>query len=311
MSFSSLAEGSPTPITMYENNNMMKQSVSEWEKGGQYFNFQDHEIFYRFHANKDAPVLLLVHGFPTCSWDWSKIWADLQQHFQLLTVDMLGFGFSDKPRQKYSIMQQADIFDAILARLGIDHFHVMAHDYGDTVAQELLARHQQTGRVLSVVLSNGGLFPEMHRPLLLQKLLLSPIGFLISKLTNYKKFKKNFDHICAKPINEEELQNLWLLMRYKNGTTNFHRIIYYIQERKKYRERWVGALQKASVPLHLIVGVLDPISGEHMAAHYEKLISQPDITRLHDVGHYPQLESATEFSQAALYFWQNKGILSK
>ena len=54
--------------------------------------------------------IVLIHGFPTASWDWCKIWNTLRQHYRLLTLDMLGFGFSDKPAgHPYSIMEQADI----------------------------------------------------------------------------------------------------------------------------------------------------------------------------------------------------------
>ena len=54
---------------------------------------------------------------------------------------MIGFGWSDKPRNyAYSIMDQADLHEGLLSDLGVRKALVLAHDYGDTVAQELLAR---------------------------------------------------------------------------------------------------------------------------------------------------------------------------
>ena len=61
-----------------------------------------------------------------------------------IAADFLGFGFSDKPRNyPYSILDQADLLEALLREKGITHVHIISHDYGDTVAQELLARFQE------------------------------------------------------------------------------------------------------------------------------------------------------------------------
>jgi len=89
----------------------------------------------------DAPTLLLIHGFPTSSWDFSPIWQALTTHFNVIAPDLLGFGFSAKPvAYDYSILDQADLCEALLTRLGVNRFHILAHNYGDSVAQELLAR---------------------------------------------------------------------------------------------------------------------------------------------------------------------------
>jgi pimeloyl-ACP methyl ester carboxylesterase len=79
-----------------------------------------------------------------------------------------------------------------------------------------------------------------------------------------------------------------------------HRLIRYMAERRAHRERWVGALQRAHVPLRLVCGAVDPVSGAHMAARYEELVPAPDVVLLPDVGHYPQVE-APEAVLAAYY----------
>ncbi|MGR6872375.1 alpha/beta fold hydrolase [Pseudomonas sp. HK3] len=279
-------------------------SLQQWQEQGDTFSFNGNDIFYLTKGDKQKPALVLIHGFPTCSWDWAKIFPALNEQFYLITLDMLGFGFSDKPKQDYSIFEQADIFDALLSQLNIKQYHLLAHDYGDTVAQELLARHHKTGQILSVVFSNGGLFPETHHPVLLQKLLLSPIGFILSKLVRYEKFKINFDHICAKNLSEDELKGYWQMLEHKGGVLIMHKLIAYMIERKQNRERWVGVMQTTDVPMMLIDGLLDPISGAHMVARYEELIPNPHIVKLEDTGHYPQVESPTEFVNGVLKFLQ-------
>src|ERR1700761_3718080 len=119
----------------------MTQSTDAWRTKGNYFAHRGQNIFWREEGRQDAPALLLIHGFPTASWDWQHVWADLLGRYRLLTLDMIGFGYSDKPRDyTYSIIDQADIYDEFLASRGVGEFHILAHDYGATVAQELIAR---------------------------------------------------------------------------------------------------------------------------------------------------------------------------
>jgi pimeloyl-ACP methyl ester carboxylesterase len=125
-------------------------------------------------ADESKPWLLLIHGYPTSSWDWNFVWADLAAHFRIAAMDMLGFGLSEKPRgHVYSIFTQADFQEALLEHLGVSEAHILAHDYGDTVAQELLARHNEGAlsfSIKSIIFLNGGLFPEQHRARPIQKL---------------------------------------------------------------------------------------------------------------------------------------------
>ena len=62
-------------------------------------------------------------------------------------------------------------------------------------------------------------------------------------------------------------------------------------ERVQYRERWVGALQAAKIPLCFINGVADPISGQHMVDRYRELIPNPQVVELKDIGHFPLIEA--------------------
>ena len=224
---------------------------------------------------------------------------------------MLGFGFSDKPQNvTYIINMQADLLTHFLQLFNVKAAHILSHDYGDTVAQELLARSNLNEayaiKIQSVCLLNGGLFPETHKPVFLQKLLLSPIGALVSRLANYKSFKRNFDNICATPLAEKELNELWQLIAYKQGKPVMAKLIYYITERKLHRARWVGALQHAEIPMRLICGMDDPVSGRYMVKRYRELIINPDIIELEGVRHYPQLEQPIQVTQLFFDFHRQK-----
>ena len=283
-------------------------TIIEWRNAGAYFGHRGHRIFWREDGVADAPVLLLIHGFPTASWDWDALWPEMAKRYRLLTCDMIGFGFSDKPlHYVYSILDQADIFEALLRERGVDRYHVLAHDYGDTVAQELLARSLEPGdrpMLLSVCFLNGGLFPETHRPVLIQKLLLSPIGPLVAKLTNKKAVARNMCRIFGPQTQPDAalIDAFWELMTLHDGLKVFPQLIGYMPERRLRRERWVGALQKTSVPLKLVDGMDDPVSGAHMVRRYRELVAHADITELPGIGHYPQLEAPRDVLAAYLDF---------
>jgi len=289
-------------------------STAKWEKSGAYVTIKGHQIFLMDTLGTDPnvktkEVIVLIHGFPTSSWDWTKIWKPLSAGYRLVAMDMLGFGLSDKPDpHKYSIHEQADIIEGVIAQLGLKNFHVLAHDYGDTVAQELLARQnagQGIGQWNSVCFLNGGLFPETHQALLIQKLLLSPLGPLINKLTTRYRFDVSVSRVFGpntKP-SKQELDGFWQLINHNKGRHIFHNLISYMTNRKTHRTRWVDALRETKVPIALINGSFDPVSGAHMIAHYKNIVGEPDfLTELSDIGHYPQVEDPENVSKAYLNF---------
>ncbi|MBB6520236.1 alpha/beta fold hydrolase [Pseudoteredinibacter isoporae] len=279
----------------------ISKTIENWRSKGLYRQLCGHRIFTidEWCGNEQKPTVVLIHGFPSSSWDWEAIWEPLQGRYRLVTLDMLGFGFSDKPNKRnYSIHGQADLFEALIRELGLEQYHILAHDYGDTVAQELLARQLEgsgAGKCLSACFLNGGIFPETHRALLTQKLLLSPLGPLINHFNGFASFKKNFSSVfgpASKPT-EFELQVFWQLINENNGKHLFHNLITYINDRKQHRERWIKPLQESSIPLALINGSADPVSGAHMVARYKELNCRLDyLKELPLIGHYPQVEDS-------------------
>lgn len=274
-------------------------TLSEWKSKGSYFKYGSHQIFTIDEGQ--GAIILLVHGFPTASWDWWKMWDQLNSTYRILTLDMLGFGFSDKPRgYDYSILDQANLIEQLLLSKQIDRVKILSHDYGDTVAQELLARFNErqiskkNGLIIeSICFLNGGLFPETHQPLVIQKILMSPIGSIVGRLFNRKKLGQNFKKIFGSNTqpSEKELDDFWYLISNNGGKYIFHRLIRYMQERKDHRERWVSAIQKTSIPIRLINGVYDPISGQKMADRYKEIIPNPDVIELKNIGHFPLIEA--------------------
>ena len=282
-------------------------ALDEWRAQSQALHFRGHTIRYWTAGDTQAQPLLLIHGFPSASWDWHRLWAPLAERYRLIACDMLGFGYSAKPRgHAYSLLEQADLQQALLAHLGEQRpLHVLAHDYGDSVAQELIARHQEGQlQLASCVFLNGGLFPETHHPVRVQKLLLGPLGPLIGRLFSRRKLAQSFARIFGPhtQASEAELDALWQLVAYNNGPAVMHRLIRYMPERRQQRQRWVTAMQATTLPMRVIDGAFDPISGAHMVARYRELIADADTVLLDGIGHYPQLEAPAEVLEHYLQF---------
>uniref|UniRef100_A0A2K6SWR8 AB hydrolase-1 domain-containing protein n=1 Tax=Saimiri boliviensis boliviensis TaxID=39432 RepID=A0A2K6SWR8_SAIBB len=254
-------------------------------------------------------IVVLLHGFPTSSYDWYKIWEGLTLRFHcMIALDFLGFDFSDKSRpHHYSIFEQASIVEALSRHLGLQNrkINLLSHDYGDIVAQELLYRYKQnrSGQltIKRLCLSNGSIFPETHQPLLLQKLLRDG-GVLSPILTRLMSLTPVFRPYTQPP--ESELWDMWAGIRNNDGNLVIDSLLQYINQRKKFRRHWVGALASVTIPIHFIYGPLDPVNPHpEFLELYRKTLTWSTLPILDDhISHCPQLEDLMVFLNAYMGF---------
>lgn len=286
----------------------MHDELQRWKDAGQYFDYLGFDIFYRVDgvAPGTGPNLLLIHGYPFNSWDWSLIWPTLTQRFTVIAPDMIGMGFSDKPvAYEYRVTDHADIHEALLAHLGITSTHILAHDLGDSVGQEMLARHEFGGQayggfqIESVTWLNGGLFNEAYRPRLMQKVMSrTPLGDILSPLQgsplSRRVFESTLDQmfgVNTKP-SREMIEKFHQILDHNDGKRVLHKVGRFVTDRYTHRNRWVRAMRETSVPMRLIDGPSDPNSGRHMAQRYREIIPDPDVVMLaDDIAHWPQIEA--------------------
>ena len=273
-------------------------NLEDWKSSGKYFNYGENKIFYRFNSNS-TETLICLHGFPTSSHDYRKIWDKLSEKFTVLTFDMIGYGFSDKPLNfDYTTFNQVDLLQGLIEHLQIEKLHILAHDYGNTITQELLARNEENRlnfSIETICFLNGALFPETHRPILVQKLLISPLGAVFGKFFNDAVFKKNLASVFGENTqpSEAELNDFLRVFKSNEGKRIVHKLIRYMSEREKYRERWVGALQRMIQPFRFINGLDDKVSGAHLVERFREVVPhQTDIIELPGIGHFPHFEVA-------------------
>ncbi len=286
------------------------EGIEAWWAAGERVEVQlpsgsKHSIFVRVMGH--GPWMTLIHGFPTSSWDWAPIVGALASKYRLLTFDLLGFGDSDKPSgHDFSAFEQADIVEALWRHFGVGETRLVGHDVGMTVALELLARQDEgklASRMTDVTLLNGGVYAAHHRPRRVQVWLQRPlIGALIAGRMTEGRFAKGFAQIFApehQPASDE-LHQLWLSMARRNGSKNYHRLIKYIPERRANAKRWEGAVETSSTPIRFVWGMVDPVSGAHMAKAIKDRRPGADFVELADVGHYPQLEAPDRVAAAII-----------
>lgn len=291
---------------------MQFDSLANYKNSASYLHLGQGDIAYwqSMKAGLDAPYVCFIHGFPSASWDWQHQWQSLESKYNLIACDLLGFGVSGKPHpHKYSVVEQADIVLAVLAHCNIQECHIVAHDYGVSVAQEVLSQLDQKAlvtatskvtsantaltRILSICFLNGGLFAESHRPILTQKLLKSLIGPVFAKLMSKSTMRKGFNKVFSKhnPPSDHEIDMFWELLCFEAGTRVLPSILTYIDERAVHRDKWVYSMGNATFPIGFINGVHDPVSGQHMLERFASLFPSYPSKGI-DVGHYPQLEDA-------------------
>jgi pimeloyl-ACP methyl ester carboxylesterase len=108
----------------------------------------------------------------------------------------------------------------------------------------------------------------------------------------------------------QEMEQFWRLLEHAGGHHLVHKLIHYIPERRANRARWVGALQRTRVPLRVIDGPEDPVSGGHMVERYRELVPSPDTVLLPGIGHYPQVEAPQATWRAFAEFQARVGAIT-
>src|SRR5215470_11268989 len=118
-------------------------------------------IFYREAGHKDAPALLLLHGFPTSSHMFRYLMPRLADRYHVVAPDLPGFGFSDAPARaefKYTFDNLASVIGAFAAKIGLLRYALYVFDYGAPVGFRMALAHPE--RVTAIISQNGNAYEE-------------------------------------------------------------------------------------------------------------------------------------------------------
>ena len=283
--------------------------VDGWRVRGAYREVDGHSLFVvdTGAEGDERPTLALLHGYPTSSHDYYRVIDELARDFRVVVHDHLGFGLSDKPKDySYSLVEQTDVALQLWRRLGVRSAHVVAHDYGTSVATELLARWNRGFRPIhleSMTLCNGSVHIELAKLRLIQKLLRShTLGPLVARLSSQRVFNRNMRQLWHDPgtLPQGDLDTMWELLTREGGKAVLPKITQYLRDRVLFWHRWVGALQQSQLPLRFLWGAEDPIVGADVAEVHHAESPGSLLTVLEGVGHYPMLEAPGRWAEALI-----------
>jgi pimeloyl-ACP methyl ester carboxylesterase len=251
----------------------------EWCRAGEYFawestlpvnaDFSLLNIFHICQGNPENPAILIIHGYPTSSFDYAPLFAELSDDFYVCALDTTGYGFSDKPKDgyDYSIFDDARLVNEyILEVAAFDDFVLLTHDKGDSVGLALLQIYQEYDAKPYTIrhhfITNGNVYLPLARLTTGQKVLLNPTsGPLVSNLLPADRFADSIgESTFATPLPQSEIDAYASIFDYQDGTSVQHEIIEYLNERAENEVAWLETLGRSDIPTTLIWGESDAIA---------------------------------------------------
>jgi pimeloyl-ACP methyl ester carboxylesterase len=289
----------------------MTELVTAWESLGTRTSVRGHELFVvdlPAMAGQEGPPILILHGFPSSSFDWRQVAPVLRDRRRVILIDMLGYGLSDKPKDRpYSLFDQADMVESVVTDLDIPAVFLVTHDMGDSVGGELLARSLDGGLPFDItgrVITNGSIYMDLVELSIGQQLMLA-----LPDETLPPENAPNADIFNASLAatfspghqpSAEELEAQWELMSQDDGHRILPRLIRYVEERRSHEGRWTSAIEKHPSPLTIVWGVLDPIAVIAMATRLYQVRPDARFVPLDGIGHYPMIEAPGDVATAIL-----------
>jgi pimeloyl-ACP methyl ester carboxylesterase len=282
------------------------QTFDEWAAAGERLDVRG--LAVSAHDVGEGPVVTFLHGFPSSSLDVLPVVERLPDR-RVVTLDFPGFGASDKPLDhRFTIHGAADAVLAVWRHVGVSRTVLLAHDYGVSDAQELLARRAESAdgtvdgvSITAVVWCNGGLWSDLHRQTLGQQLLLDPQhGAEVAAAMDEAAFANGIRGTWGdrRPMTDDEAHEMWVSMQRSGGAAQAHRLLHYVADRLEHGPRWIAALETCPLPMRFVWGELDPVSGGHVADRLVERFGEGIVQRLMDVGHWPPLEAPDEVADA-------------
>jgi pimeloyl-ACP methyl ester carboxylesterase len=296
--------------------------AAEWRDRGGCFSWRPAgsdaaavDVFHVELGDPDAPVLLLVHGWPTSSIDWYAVAGPLSARFRVCALDFPGYGFSAKPPGwGYSLSRDAELIEHYLtAVLGATASVIVAHDRGDSVALLHAARSadgQSSARLEHLVLSNGNMFLPLSSLTRAQRLMLDPQSWpAVAAMLTPHMFAQALGGSTftpARAAGDPEVEALAVTFGHDNGVAVLHETIQYLFERSRDEQTWLAALSAAAFPVTMIWGLTDTVSPPRVASYVwtEYLMTGRAGNRLYfvpDANHYLQADRPDEFVRALLH----------
>ncbi|EAQ41530.1 alpha/beta hydrolase [Polaribacter sp. MED152] len=288
-------------------------TAENWKKLGKYVTIDDKRIFV-IDTGDHPDTLVILHGYPTSSYDYFRVIPELSHYYRIVVHDHLGFGFSDKPDSlTYSLIDQADVALELWRKLGLKKVSILAHDYGTSIAKEILARRNHNLIPLKIdkmyLCSSSMRLEHLHLKNIGVLLRDRKIGKYISRLTNfgYRKIRRRFkkDNINYQISKNYDIKDMWNQMDSSEGQKEIHFVSNFINERYTFFHRWTNALRETTVPVKIFWSKTDSLAIKEIAIVLATEEENEKLTWVENVKHYSILETPNSWIKL-VFEYQNR-----
>ena len=280
-----------------------------WYRAGEYFEWTSTtlnnegrrvRVFYRTFGNRAKPALVILHGYPTSSFDFREMIPFLEEDYFVAVLDFPGFGFSDKPQDGYSYMLEDDakLVDHFVQEvLELPRFHLLTHDRGGSVGfaflGNYLAREEKSYEITYHFISNGGLFLPLAN--------LSQGQYAIQhavrgpELIREQQARPRVTEGTPRQVAYADIQ------AFNDGIGARLYVGKYLLERTANEYRWLDTLRESPIPTALIWGLQDTVNppriGNHIWYNYlDKRSVESSYWLLPTANHYLQRDEPEEMA---------------
>lgn len=271
------------------------------------FNYQGLKINY-YEAGQGPPIILL-HGFGGCSYSWRFLAPALAADHRVFTIDLKGFGLSDKPEDgKYAVSDQADLVAAFIRSKDLHNLVIMGHSMGGgvTLMTYLKVREDQPDRIKRLVLIDSAGYPQrLPWFIWLAKLpVLSSVGgkIISPRLAAYLVLKKCYYY--DEKISEEQIDTY----AYYGSLPGSREAV--VQTAKQIVPDDIDALtaqyKTVSVPVLIVWGKEDEVVPLEVAKKFKRDIHNSELVILPKCGHMPPEEEPMETIKIIKEFLKNR-----
>lgn len=271
----------------------IKELASDNDK---FISIEERKIRYRISGESENPNIILIHGFGNSINTWRKVIPELQRHYRVIVLDLIGFGLSEKPKHyDYSNKNQARTISLFAAALDLDEFIIGGHSLGGAIAVHVALNNKQT---TGMVLFNPGIIttgvPEFTRYLNL----IFPFARVSAKQFSDRDFRVKFlknSFIDPTIVTDEVIDNIMLGVKtegYMEGTTSMMSKFYVANEKE--------LLPDIDVPTLIVFGQEDRTKSLEEAMALNQNIRGSKLTLIEKVGHYVQEEAPFLVSESVV-----------
>ena len=229
-------------------------------------------------------------------------------------MDMCGHGLSEKPldgdyQANFTLMRQADLYEALAAHLGLKSILLVAHDMGQTVGLELMARFEENRipfRIRHAILLNGSTLVDMVELTEFQAQALAAPSTALPEDMAWQDIYDVFPETFSKETKaRDDFDEIVICMAhqiyYNHGSRIVGSIVHYLKEREEDFNRWSRTFfEFKKAPMTLIWGEQDPVAVIAMADRVKKNRPVTDLYKYPDCGHWPSIEYPDRIGDAII-----------